>query len=790
MLQKSALRAFRGYGPTTTRRTLSRLRLVVPAFPHFNQAAWKSTAVFSNDRLRGENIRGNAWGGAPWIDRTAKKDTPAEEGPPKKLPNDWKPPMGRDMGIKVYNSLTKCKVPFIIPTDGPVKWYQCGPTVYDQAHLGHASCYVRFDIIRRLLVDFFRLDVFLVLGMTDVDDKIIARAEEFNVHSHTLARYFEIEFMRDMQKLNVRPPNAITRVTEHVPEIADFVKQLLDKKKAYRNDIGDVYFDVGAHGPNYGRLRPDRQKDFQAKQQQQEKNIASNPSIAEDEATEIQDEVGNQKWKKDPRDFAMWKHARDGEPSWEVEALGAGRPGWHVECSAMSSRFFGKHMLLHTGGADLAFPHHDNEIAQCEAFHDCDQWVDYFMHAGHLNIQGLKMSKSLKNFTTVKQFLREYSGTQFRIFCLQSKYSSVIEFNEKSMAEATTIEKKFTDYFNNLAIRMRKGEEMKRPSRTWGNDEYDLNLKLQNARQRVVDAIKDDFDTPTALQILVDLVNETNVYLSKPSQDLEAPEQPPRELLFNLSYFVDNTLRHFGVELTVKREAGVSTITTTEPILDKLLDRMVDFRSAVRNLGIERLRESKRHGKRNKKAAAAAAAAAVTSEDRQEGPDVSGSKDGTADPTDILRYCDELRDRHLVDIGVEIKDYKDFSSWAIFDKRSFTGGRPNQYAATLSSARAASTAEGSESPFEAVRHPPMRGASGKASADEVKVPQSVAKPVAVDADGIVEVSPQEAYEQRETLFSEFDDKGYPTHDRDGKQLSKNRKKKIMKVFDKQKRRSA
>lgn len=283
-------------------------------------------------------------------------------------------------GVRVINSLLNHDRLVPLKTRAPhtLTWYTCGPTVYDHAHLGHARNYVTVDILLRVLKEFFRVDVHHVLGMTDIDDKILNRAREQHVSPVALARQFEREFFADMRALNVQPPSVVTRVSEHVPEIQQFVAQIARNGYAYEAASASVYFDVRAFQQQhrYGKLKP-------------ELHLApeSDP-----------DQAGSEK--RAARDFALWK-AQDG-----------GRPGWHVECVAMSHAILGQHFDVHSGGIDLKFPHHNNEVAIADAYlsgascqhasEAAHEWVNYFVHVGHLNIRGLKMSKSLKNFITIK----------------------------------------------------------------------------------------------------------------------------------------------------------------------------------------------------------------------------------------------------------------------------------------------------------------------------------------------------------------------------------------------------
>jgi len=281
----------------------------------------------------------------------------------------------------VYNSLVRSKAPLLLRVKDKLDWYLCGPTVYDSAHIGHARSYVCQDIVKRIF-EKFNISVKMVMGMTDIDDKIIARAKETNQDWRILARHFEAEFLQDMKDLKVSLPTVITRVSDHIPEIIKFVQGIEKNGFAY-TEGNSVYFDTSSFQKDYtyGKLQPLRH-------------------TSDNQVSQSNDDKG----KKNPKDFVLWKGSSTEILGWN-SPWGHGRPGWHIECSAMSSEIFGDKLDLHSGGIDLQFPHHDNEIAQCEAHFLSHQWCNYFIHTGHLHIQGKKMSKSLKNFTTIKSVL-------------------------------------------------------------------------------------------------------------------------------------------------------------------------------------------------------------------------------------------------------------------------------------------------------------------------------------------------------------------------------------------------
>ena len=274
-------------------------------------------------------------------------------------------------GPTVHNSLTGSVQELQPPASGPLKWYACGPTVYDVAHVGHARTYVSVDIIRRILLNYFGLEIFFLMGVTDVDDKIIQRAGERKEEPLELAQRFEASFFNDMDDLGVMRPTAICRVSEHIGDIISFISKLVEQGNAYTTPAG-VYFSTESLGQAYGKMQPSAHH-------------------GEGDGGHEEDIVGRE-GKRNPKDFVLWKlptpHSSAMSLSWD-SPWGKGRPGWHIECSSFIEKVFGHHLHIHSGGIDLKFPHHCNEVAQCEAFNGKEGWCDIFIHTGHLYIQGI-----------------------------------------------------------------------------------------------------------------------------------------------------------------------------------------------------------------------------------------------------------------------------------------------------------------------------------------------------------------------------------------------------------------
>ncbi|XP_020283326.1 probable cysteine--tRNA ligase, mitochondrial isoform X2 [Pseudomyrmex gracilis] len=388
----------------------------------------------------------------------------------------WIKPVGYETKVSVYNPMTKCKVPLILQTENVLKWYMCGPTVYDSAHIGHATTYIKSDIVHRILSDYFNIDVLMVMGITDIDDKIIKRAAESGKDFRDLSRHFEAEFFTDMSNLNVREPFLYCRVTDYVPQIIQFIEKLVANGYGYVTKTGSVYFDISKYD-KYGKL-----------------------------TVPIEDTASSHAEKRSPLDFALWKTAKDNEPSWKCP-WGCGRPGWHIECSAIASTIFGNSVDIHSGGMDLAFPHHENEEAQSCCYHNIDQWVNYWFHCGFLTLRDIKMSKSLKNTISIQDYLEKYSANHLRMLCLLSHYRNGIEFSEKVMQNAVAVINKFDNFLSdcdNFIAGRFKGAKI---------DENILLATLHDTRNEVSLALADDFDTSKAMHAIINLIGVGNKML-------------------------------------------------------------------------------------------------------------------------------------------------------------------------------------------------------------------------------------------------------------------------------------
>ena len=375
------------------------------------------------------------------------------------------------MGLRIYNSLSRTREEFVPVEDGKVRMYVCGPTVYSDAHVGHAMAAVVFDMVRRYL-SFRGYEVRYVTNFTDVDDKIIRRANEMGQDPIALAKRYASEYMRHLEDLNVLPADEYPRVSNEMAEIITFITELGEKGYAYELD-GDVYFRV-SKDDDYGKLSRRSLED-----------AMSGTRVGEDAR------------KESPADFALWKSGKPGEPAWD-SPWGPGRPGWHIECSAMCLHHLGETIDIHGGGNDLVFPHHENEIAQSESLTG-KPLAKYWMHNGMLQLAGEKMSKSLGNLVTIDEFLHTRSADTLRMLIFAGHYRKPVVFNEETL-----------DAAERSLARLRSALRPANGAATTGADADALRQATEDARAAFIAAMDDDFNTAGALAALFDLVRAIN----------------------------------------------------------------------------------------------------------------------------------------------------------------------------------------------------------------------------------------------------------------------------------------
>jgi cysteinyl-tRNA synthetase len=376
------------------------------------------------------------------------------------------------MSLVVYNTLTREKEPFETLEPGVVRMYVCGPTVYDEAHVGHAMSSIVFDFVRRYL-EYKGYDVRHVMNFTDVDDKIIARAARLGEHPNTLAARYVERYKEQLDQLNVRKPGRFPRVSETIEEIITMIEGLIERGHAYATPGGDVYFRVRTDD-DYGKLS--RRKLDEA--------VTGTRVTTSDE-------------KEDEGDFALWKAAKPGEPSWP-SPWGEGRPGWHIECSAMNLQYLGEQIDIHGGGNDLIFPHHENEIAQTESYTE-KPFSRYWMHNGMLQLKGEKMSKSLGNLVTIEEFLAQHDPDVLRVVIAGSGYRKPLVFNDDVIKDGERALERLR-----TVLRPATGQA------TEGAAADALAEQVRQARAAFEAAMDDDFNTAGGLAAIFDLVRAIN----------------------------------------------------------------------------------------------------------------------------------------------------------------------------------------------------------------------------------------------------------------------------------------
>ena len=388
----------------------------------------------------------------------------------------------------IYNTLTRKKEPLVPVHDGKVGIYACGPTVYNYFHIGNARPFVIFDTLRRFL-SHLGYDVTFVQNFTDIDDKMIRRANEEGTTVEAIAERYIAEYFTDAGALGVMKADVHPRATKHIGEIIALIKKLEAKGLAYAVENGDVYFDTQAWGSNYGKL------------------IGQNLEDLESGARIEVDEI-----KHHPMDFALWKGQKPGEPAWK-SPWGMGRPGWHIECSAMSMKYLGETFDIHCGGVDLIFPHHENEIAQSEGATG-KPFAKYWMHNGHINVDNKKMSKSAGNFFTVRDIAKEYDLEAVRLFLLSAQYRSPINFSrDLIMAASASLERMYTAR-NNALFLLESA-----PEREMNDSEKAFLERAQACVDKFDDAMCDDLNTADAIGAVFEYIREMNTQLT----DANAP---------------------------------------------------------------------------------------------------------------------------------------------------------------------------------------------------------------------------------------------------------------------------
>jgi len=419
--------------------------------------------------------------------------------------------------IRIYDTKMHKKVDLVALEHGKIKMYVCGPTVYNYIHIGNARTFMSFDMIRRYL-EWHKYDVIFVQNVTDVDDKIINKANEEGRSAAEVAEEYTAAFIEDMHAVNVKDPTIRPKATEEIDTMIAMVKDLVDGGHAYATEDGDVYFSVRSF-PSYGSLSG--------------RNVDEMEAGHRDLRTE-----GIEDRKEDPLDFALWKAAKPGEPAWE-SPWGQGRPGWHIECSCMSKKYLGLPFDIHGGGADLIFPHHENERAQSEAACGCE-FAHHWMHGGMLQINGEKMSKSLNNFFLLRDILETVDPSVLRFLMLQTHYRSPLDFSDERVDEAGVALDRIKNAVKNLewAIETAQGADDV-------IDAEEVNTLLRETRMAYIVAMDDDFNSPKALGEVFDFVAKANTLVA--GKTLSAADA---KLVGEVRDLIVELIGVFGVDLT------------------------------------------------------------------------------------------------------------------------------------------------------------------------------------------------------------------------------------------------
>ncbi|XP_065259030.1 cysteine--tRNA ligase, cytoplasmic [Emys orbicularis] len=720
----------------------------------------------------------------------------------KRTQPHWSSPEGtKQSKLCLYNSLTRNKDVFQPQNGKKVTWYCCGPTVYDASHMGHARSYISFDILRRVLRDYFKYDVFYCINITDIDDKIIKRArqnylfeqyrekkppavqlfedvqiaskpfsamlndttdpdkkhmleriqnavksavehleeavqkklpgEEINKHAEklleeakdvlsewldtkfgsqvtdnsifsNLPKFWEEEYHKDMEALNVLPPDVLTRVSEYVPEIVAFVQKIVDNGYGYVSN-GSVYFDTmkfdATEKHSYAKLVPEAVGDQKALQEGE-----GDLSISADRLSE----------KRSPNDFALWKSSKPGEPSWD-SPWGKGRPGWHIECSAMAGSILGESMDIHGGGFDLRFPHHDNELAQSEAYFENDHWVRYFLHTGHLTIAGCKMSKSLKNFITIKDALKKHTARQLRLAFLMHSWKDTLDYSNNTMESAIQYEKFLNEFFLNVKDILRAPIDLIGQFQKWEFRETELSKSFYDKKAAIHEALCDNIDTRTVLEEMRSLVSQSNSYIAAKKT---ARQMPNRLLLESISSYLTQMLKIFGAiesdEALGFPVGGNGQNINLESTVMPYLQVLSDFREGVRQIA------------REKKV------------------------------TEVLQLSDALRDDILPELGVRFEDHEGLPTVVkLVDRETLLKEREEKKKIEEEKKRKKEEAFRKKQEQEAAKLAKMK------------------------------IPPHAMFKSELDKYSKFDENGFPTHDTKGKELSKGQMKKLKKLYEAQ-----
>lgn len=433
--------------------------------------------------------------------------------------------------MKIYNTLTRSKQEFIPINAGEVKMYACGPTVYNYIHIGNARPLIIFDTLRRYM-EYRGMKVTFVQNFTDVDDKMINRANDEGITVKELGDRFIEEYFKDAQALGVHAATIHPKATENIDAIIDIIKKLEESGFAYNVD-GNVYFATKKF-KEYGKLSKQPLEDLEA---------GARIDVNEN--------------KRDAMDFALWKKQKEGEPAWE-SPWGMGRPGWHIECSAMVNKFLGETIDIHAGGQDLIFPHHENEIAQSECANG-KPFANYWLHNGYINVDNRKMSKSLGNFSTVRDILQKYEGETVRFFMLSAHYRNPINFADTLMEQAKSAVERVYTCLDNLSFLLENSED-----RELSEAETEYSKSIDGFKEKFISAMDDDLNTADAIAAIFDIVYASNTALSNENKNAQAAVEKTIE-----------TIRELGSVLGLFQK-------TNEKSIDAEVEELIERRNKAR----------------------------------------------------------------------------------------------------------------------------------------------------------------------------------------------------------------
>ena len=575
------------------------------------------------------------------------------------------------------------------------------PMYVKAAKLAHESIYETKDISLEKFLDSIK-DV----AMPHLDKEFGATVTDPQVF-RKLPSYWEKRYNEDMARLNVLPPSVTTRVSEYMPDIIEFVDKIVTNGYAYKTDDGSVYFDTVKYEHSqhdYAKLQPWSKGDM---------------SLINDGEGSLS--VSNTK--RNASDFALWKASKPGEPAWDSK-WGKGRPGWHIECSVMASDITGENMDIHSGGIDLCFPHHDNELAQSEAYFDNKQWVNYFMHNGHLHIQGQKMSKSLKNFITIDEALNDFSARQLRLVFALNAWEKPLDFKDSLISEVKSIESTFSKFFTNVRALnsdyKHKTENGGYVSRKITDIEKQLFNDLEQAQDEVDAAFNDNLSSGQAIRVLQDLISKSNNYIQLTST---GQTELRIEVLIQVTNWIVKILEILGFEARSDRlgwidESEQTSVngSSTEDVALPYVKALAQFRDSVRSLAINK-----------------------------------------AELNEFLKASDAIRSL-LIGLGVSLDDRPDGTSLV-----KFLNAQEKQNLLDQQEAKLRLAAEKEKKKQE------------QAALNAKKEAEKLAK---------MKINPSDLFKDT-SLYSEWDEQGLPTKDAKGEEISKSMKKKLTKQYQQQ-----